>query len=76
MPHQWAEAQYNLGNALASLSARQIGGEWLEEAILAYNEALKVWTEEATPYWHKIAQQNLARAVEAKSNELKSIPEL
>jgi tetratricopeptide (TPR) repeat protein len=75
MPHQWAEAQYNLANALTGLAACESGTARLEEAIFAYREALTVWTEEAAPYWHNIAQQNLTRAVDAKSSELKAAAE-
>jgi hypothetical protein len=41
----------------ATASARK-----LNEAVSAYREALKEWTETAAPHWHDIAQRNLARA--------------
>jgi hypothetical protein len=37
---------------------------------------LTEWTEKAAPYWHNIAQQNLTRAVDVNSNELKAIAEI
>jgi hypothetical protein len=44
------------------LGGRESGTEMLQKAIEAYDEALKEWTNEAAPYWHKIAQNNLDRA--------------
>jgi hypothetical protein len=44
------------------LGERESGTEMLQKAIEAYDGALKEWTNEAAPYWHKIAQNNLDRA--------------
>lgn len=57
---QWAGTQMNLGNALQRLGERESGTAKLEEAVLAYREALKEWTPEVAPHWHDIAQRNLA----------------
>jgi hypothetical protein len=35
----------------------------LEEAVAAFREALKGFTREFGPYWHDIAQHNLARCL-------------
>ncbi|MFZ3326571.1 MAG: hypothetical protein WA231_12035, partial [Methylocella sp.] len=41
VPLDWAMTQMNLGNALASLGARESGTARLEEAVSAYREALQ-----------------------------------
>ena len=62
VPLQWAMTQNNLGNALWRLGERESGTEKLEEAVSAYNEALKEFRPEAAPYWHDITKKNLDRA--------------
>ncbi len=54
--------QNNLGIALERLGERESGTEALQQAVEAFREALKEWTEKAVPYWHEIAQKNLDRA--------------
>jgi tetratricopeptide (TPR) repeat protein len=61
VPLDWAMTQTSLGVALSRLGGRESGTEKLEEAVLAYREALKEFTKEAAPYWHNFAQQNLDR---------------
>jgi hypothetical protein len=51
----------NLGNALATLGERESGTGKLEEAVAAYREALKEWTQAAAPYQHHMAQENFDR---------------
>ena len=46
VPLDWAMTQDNLGDALATLSARESGTARLEAAVAAYREALKEWTRE------------------------------
>jgi hypothetical protein len=45
----WAETQSNLGNALRGLGERESGTARLEEAVVAYGEALKERTRERVP---------------------------
>ena len=49
MPLQWASAQNDLGNALLSLGQRESGVARLDQAIAAYFDALKEWTEDRAP---------------------------
>jgi len=60
VPLDWAMTQMNLGAALAGLGEREGGSDTLKESASAYREALKE-TKDATPYWHRIAQENLVR---------------
>jgi hypothetical protein len=46
VPLDWAATQNNLGNVLQTLGERESGTGRLEEAVLAYREALKEWTRE------------------------------
>jgi hypothetical protein len=46
---QWATTQSNLGVALSSLGKRESGTAKLEEAVVAYREALKEYTRERVP---------------------------
>src|SRR5262245_21354543 len=48
-PLEWAESQYNLGFALLRLGEREAGIANLEQAVLAYREALKERTRERVP---------------------------
>jgi len=49
MPLQWASTQNDLGNVLLSLGQRESGVARLEQAITAYFDALKEWTEDRAP---------------------------
>src|SRR5262249_55489513 len=49
MPLQWAMAQNWLGIALGALGGRESGTAKLEEAVLAFREALKEQTRERVP---------------------------
>ena len=60
VPLDWAMTQMNLGAVLTMLGERESGSDKLEELALAYREALKE-TKDATPYWHRLAQENLVR---------------
>jgi hypothetical protein len=53
---QWAKTQNNLGNTLSTLGERQSGTAALEEAIVAYREALEEYAGERAPLlrWAKI----------------------
>jgi hypothetical protein len=57
VPLDWAGTQNNLGIALARLGEREGRTETLQQAVDA--AALTEWTQEAAPYWHIMAQQNL-----------------
>jgi hypothetical protein len=54
--------QNNLGNALGSLGERESGTERLEEAVVAYQQALEVFASDTGPHYQSIAQSGLARA--------------
>jgi hypothetical protein len=49
LPLEWAMTQNNLGLALWRLGERERGTDRLEEAVLAYREALKEFTRERLP---------------------------
>ena len=49
--------QNNLGLALQMLGERESGTARLEEAVAAYRDALKEWTQAAAPYQHHIASE-------------------
>lgn len=53
----------NLGVALTRLGERESGTKKLEEAVAAFREALKEYTQEQAPHQHQIAQRNLDRAI-------------
>jgi tetratricopeptide (TPR) repeat protein len=55
--------QSNLGNALAMLGERESGTERLEEAVLAYREALKECTPDRVPLDWARTQMNLGNAL-------------
>ena len=63
VPLDWAGAQNNLGNALASLGERESGTARLEEAVTAYREALKECTRECVPLQWAKTQNNLGNAL-------------
>jgi Tetratricopeptide repeat len=55
--------QNNLGNALLTLGQRETGTTKLEEAIVAYREALKEQTPERVPLQWVMIQNNLGHAL-------------
>jgi tetratricopeptide (TPR) repeat protein len=63
MPLDWARAQNNLGNSLFALGRRERGTAKLEEAVIAYREALKERTRERVPLDWATTQNNLANAL-------------
>jgi tetratricopeptide (TPR) repeat protein len=73
VPLEWAGTQNNLGLALAELGRGHKCGTaepWnihgtapLEEAAIAYREALKEWTRERVPLDWAMAQNNLGNAL-------------
>ena len=52
------------GNALAILGERESGTERLEQAVDAYNEALKVYTRERPPLQWAMTQNNLGNTLQ------------
>jgi tetratricopeptide (TPR) repeat protein len=63
VPLDWAMTQNNLGNALLTLGQRETGTAKLEEAIVAYREALKERTRERVPLDWAMTQNNLGNAL-------------
>jgi tetratricopeptide (TPR) repeat protein len=63
VPLKWAESQNNLGFALLRLGEREAGIAKLEEAVLAFREALKERTRERVPFQWAQSQNNLAFAL-------------
>ena len=63
MPFDWAIAQNNLGYSLATLGERESGTSRLEEAVIAYREALKENTREQRPLEWARTQNNLGAAL-------------
>jgi tetratricopeptide (TPR) repeat protein len=63
VPLDWAATQNNLGNALMRLGERESGTAKLEEAVVAYREALKEWTRERVPLDWAMTQNNLGIAL-------------
>ena len=59
VPLEWAETQFDLGNALGRLGERESGTARLEEAIDAYRAALEVLTKDADPNDYRTLQANL-----------------
>ena len=60
VPLHWAEAQMNLGNALARLGEREAATAPLEEAVSSFRLALQEWTRERVPLQWAQAQMSLA----------------
>jgi hypothetical protein len=60
----WASAQVGLGAALERIGERESGTERLEQAIVAYREALKEWTRDRVPFQWASAQNDLGGALE------------
>ncbi|MGA8169700.1 MAG: hypothetical protein WB816_02505, partial [Methylocystis sp.] len=63
VPLDWAMTQNNLGNALLKLGEHESGTAALEEAWVAYDEALKEYTPEADPYRHSKVKGNLTHVI-------------
>ena len=63
VPLGWAATQTNLGNALATLGARESGTARLEEAVAACREALKEYTRERVPLDWAMTQNNLGNTL-------------
>ena len=55
--------QMNLGNALSRLGERESGTDRLNEAVVAYREALKVFTSARAQYYEDVAQEGLDAAL-------------
>ena len=62
-PLDWATTQNNLGNALATLGARESGTARLEEAVTAYRAALEERTRDRMPLDWAATQNNLGNAL-------------
>ena len=63
LPLDWALAQNNLGNALTSLSESQHGTARLEEAVAAFQDALKERTRDRAPIDWAMTKNNLGVAL-------------
>src|SRR5215475_3617617 len=63
VPLDWAMTQNNLGLALWRLGERESGTAKLEEAVVAYHEALKEQTRERVPLQWAMTQTNLGLAL-------------
>ena len=59
MPLRWASSQNDLGNVLLALGQRESETARLQDATIAYLEALKEWTQERAPLDWATAQNNL-----------------
>ena len=73
MPQQWASTQNNLGLALSLQAERSEGVEavrLLNDAVSAYRDALKVYTEIVFPRQFALLLSNLEQA-ETKLQKLK-----
>lgn len=64
-PREWARAQYDLGNALFALGAREADTARLEKAVAAHRAALEEYSREHTPLEWAAAQFNLGNALYA-----------
>jgi ATP-dependent Clp protease adapter protein ClpS/tetratricopeptide (TPR) repeat protein len=62
-PREWAQAQYDLGNALIALGMREADTARLEEAVAAYRAALEEYSHEHTPLEWANARCNLGHAL-------------
>ena len=62
-PREWARAQYDLGNALFALGAREADTARLEKAVAAHRCALEEYSREHTPLDWAAAQFNLGNAL-------------
>ena len=62
-PRDWARAQNNLGFALFRLGERESGTGRLEQAVVAYVDALQEFTRERVPLLWANTQKNLGLAL-------------
>src|SRR5580704_13159452 len=62
-PVDWASTQNNLGNALRKLGERERGTARLEEAVVAFREALRENTRARVPLSWAKTQNNLGSAL-------------
>jgi tetratricopeptide (TPR) repeat protein len=65
VPLDWAMTQNNLGLALWRLGERESGTAKLEEAVVAYHEALKEQTRERVPLDWAMTQTNLGTTLQS-----------
>jgi len=63
VPLQWAMTQNNRGNALLGLGERESGTARLEQAVAAYDAALKELTQGRVPLQWATVQMNRGTAV-------------
>ncbi|MGH6843815.1 MAG: tetratricopeptide repeat protein [Methylocella sp.] len=63
-PRDWAMIQNYLGNALKVLGERESGTARLEEAVVAFREALQENSRERVPLQWAMTQMNLGNALE------------
>ena len=63
VPQRWAATQSNLGGALQALGARESGTAKLEQAVVAFREALKEQTRERAPLDWGRTHHNLGNAL-------------
>ena len=61
VPLDWATTQYNLGNALSTLGARENDTARLEEAVAAYDAALAVFIVAGADHYIEVCQANKNR---------------
>ncbi|HEY6020904.1 MAG TPA: hypothetical protein VIY48_13695 [Candidatus Paceibacterota bacterium] len=64
-PLAWAEAQNKLGNVLAALGQLRRDAQSFERAILCFDHALEVYSQESTPLEWAATQYNLGTANQA-----------
>ncbi len=64
-PLAWAETQNNLGNILAALAQQRRDATLFERAILCFNQALEVFSQESAPMEWAYTQYNLGTANQA-----------
>jgi ATP-dependent Clp protease adapter protein ClpS len=62
-PREWARAQYDLGNALFALGAREADTARLEKAVAVHRAALEEYSREHTPLEWANTQCNLGHAL-------------
>ena len=75
VPLQWATTQTNLGNALATLGARESGTARLEEAVAAFRAALEERTRDRVPLQWAMTQMNLGGSSDLRrSTSIESEP--
>lgn len=72
-PMEWAASQNGLANALLILGSREKNAARLNEAIIAYDDALKVFREAGAGQYISVVEQNIRKA-RAKLEALKVTP--